>query len=80
MEIEETVANIEKLVGKENDVFEEFKEFLGDNHKWGDFLLKVYRKRIKRKIKPASTGFFINQLSARVFIIVKFFCLRTLEY
>ncbi|KAL5112674.1 Cilia and flagella-associated protein 44 [Taenia crassiceps] len=56
VEIEETLASLERLAVKENGVYEEFKEFLGDNHKWGDFLHKVYRKRVKRKVKGAATG------------------------
>ncbi|VDM31516.1 unnamed protein product [Hydatigera taeniaeformis] len=56
VEIEETLANIERLVTKENGVYDEFKEFLGDNHKWGDFLHKVYRKRVKRKAKGAAAA------------------------
>ncbi|VDK32890.1 unnamed protein product [Taenia asiatica] len=56
VEIEETLASLERLAAKENGVYEEFKEFLGDNHKWGDFLHKVYRKRVKRKVKGAATG------------------------
>ncbi|KAH9285904.1 Cilia- and flagella-associated protein 44 [Echinococcus granulosus] len=55
VEIAETLANIERLVAKENGVHEKFKEFLGENHKWGDFLHKVYRKRVKRKVKGVAT-------------------------
>ncbi|KAM7540955.1 hypothetical protein Aperf_G00000038268 [Anoplocephala perfoliata] len=50
-EIEMTLAIIERSAVKENEIFEDFKEFLGENNKWGDFLQKVYRKRVKRKVR-----------------------------
>lgn len=51
-----TLATIERSAAKENEIFEDFKEFLGENNKWGGFLQKVYRKRVKRKIKGTLAG------------------------
>lgn len=84
MEIEETLASLERLAAKENAVYEEFKEFLGDNHKWGDFLHKVYRKRVKRKAKGAATGKTVVQrrlgaISCKVSIILAFNCVSWVD-
>nr|CUU00406.1 hypothetical transcript [Hymenolepis microstoma] len=51
VEIESTLANIERTIAKENEILEDFKAFLGENNTWTDFLQKVYRKKVKRKAK-----------------------------
>lgn len=56
MEIESTLANIERAVTKENEILEDFKAFLGENNKWTEFLQKVYRKKIKRKVKEGTAS------------------------
>uniref|UniRef100_A0A5K3F228 WD_REPEATS_REGION domain-containing protein n=2 Tax=Mesocestoides corti TaxID=53468 RepID=A0A5K3F228_MESCO len=56
LEIEETLVQIERLTERENEIFENFKNYLGDNHKWNDFLHKVYKKKIKRKVKRTTEG------------------------
>ncbi len=55
-EIEVTLAELERLAVRENEIYEEFRAYLGDNHKWGEFLNKVYKKRVKRKAKGAADG------------------------
>lgn len=47
---------LENLAIKENEVYEEFKNYIGDNHKWGEHLNKVYKKKIKRKAKGNTSG------------------------
>ncbi|VDN95986.1 unnamed protein product [Rodentolepis nana] len=56
VEIESTLANIERTTAKENEVYEDFKAFLGESNSWSDFLQKVYRKKVKRKAKGANAG------------------------
>ncbi|VDL93794.1 unnamed protein product [Schistocephalus solidus] len=51
---------IEKLAEKETEIFEEFKAYLGDNHKFGDFLNKnEARQHAVEQTSRSSTPFVV---------------------
>ena len=54
--------DIEKLLEKENQLWKEFKESIGDD-KFAEYLAKVYKKKIRRSKKKASNrpGMFLIQ-------------------
>ncbi|KAJ8316119.1 hypothetical protein KUTeg_006133 [Tegillarca granosa] len=47
---------IEKLQEKERQLYATFMHSLGDNNKFGDYLTKVFKKRIKRAKKKTTEG------------------------
>lgn len=48
--------DIEKLQEREKALHQQFLASLGENNKFGDYLTKVFKKRIKRSKKKATEG------------------------
>lgn len=48
--------DIEKLLEREKALQETFKQSLGENNKFADYLAKVFKKKIKRKKKEMEGG------------------------
>ena len=48
--------DIEKLQERERTLHAQFVTSLGENNKFGDYLTKVFKKRIKRSKKKANEG------------------------
>ena len=71
--------DIDALQDKEKILFGEFQALLGDNNKWGDFLTKVFKKRIKRskKKKEEEEGMLLKfEYSVRGFLYFPYFEVR----
>lgn len=47
---------IEKLQEREKQLYAQFQASLGDNNKFGDYLTKVFKKKIKRAKKKVTDG------------------------
>ena len=54
--LESKKKDIEKLQDKEKALHASFMASLGENNKFGDYLTKVFKKRIKRSKKKATEG------------------------
>ena len=56
LKLEAKKKDIEKLQEKERSLHATFVQSLGENNKFGDYLNKVFKKRIKRTKKKATEG------------------------
>ncbi len=54
--LEAKKKDIEKLQEREKALHETFKQSLGENNKFVDYLTKVFKKKIKRKKKETEGG------------------------
>ena len=54
MKLEAKRKDIDKLIEKEKTLNVNFVQSLGDNNKFAEYLMKVFKKRIKRSKKKSS--------------------------
>lgn len=54
--LEAKKKDIEKLQERDKALQETFKQSLGENNKFADYLSKVFKKKIKRKKKETEGG------------------------